>query len=228
MFRSIIYQPLYNSFILLAAWLPFFDAGTIVIIFTFLVRIILYPLSKKAYLSQIEMRKLQPKLEAIKAKHGNDKEAQAKKLMEAYKESKTNPFSGILVMFLQIPVILALYYILVSSGLPNVNESLIYSFTPHPGSIVMSFLGFDLLSDKNAVLALLAGLTSYLQIHFSSISQGTLPSGGNNALARMMKIQMKVMFPIIAFVISWQIGGVVGLYWTATNVFSILQDVYLK
>lgn len=226
MFHSFIYQPLYNLFVLLAVWLPFLDAGMIVILFTFIVRIILFPLSKKAFLSQIEMRKLQPKLEEVKKKYADNKEEQARKLMEAYKESKTNPFSGILVLFLQIPVILALYYILIRAGLPNVDANLLYGFVSSPNTINMTFFGFSLLSHKNVFFALLAGITSYIQIHISSANQP--PISSNEALARMMKIQMKVMFPIIAFIISWQISGVVGLYWTASNIFTILQDLYLK
>ncbi|MFZ3020423.1 MAG: YidC/Oxa1 family membrane protein insertase, partial [Minisyncoccia bacterium] len=97
MFHTIVYQPLYNIFILLADWLPFLDAGMLVILFTVIIRIILFPLSKKAYMSQLEMKKLQPKLDEIRSKYANEKDIQAKKIMEAYKEAKANPFSGILV-----------------------------------------------------------------------------------------------------------------------------------
>ncbi len=226
MFHSFIYQPLYNLFILLSNWLPFFDAGMIVILFTLIVKTILFPLSKKAYLSQIEMRKLQPKLEEVKRKYKDNKEEQARKLMEAYKEAKTNPFSGILVLIIQIPVILALYYILIKAGLPQVDMSLLYNFIPNPGTIDMTFFGFSLLTQKNIVLALLAGITSYIQIKIATANQPAI--GGNEALAKMMKIQMKVMFPILAFVVSWQISGVVGLYWATSNVFTIVQDLYLN
>ncbi len=227
MFHTIVYQPLYNLFILLADWLPFLDAGMLVILFTVIIKIILFPLSKKAYLSQIEMKKLQPKLDEIRAKHADEKDVQAKKIMEAYKEAKSNPFSGILVMFLQIPFIFGLYYILIRSGLPNVNAGLLYSFTPHPGPIEMSFLGTGLLTHKNIILSLLAGVTSFLQIHLSAATQN-MSKAGNETMARIMKIQMKVMFPAIAFLISWQISGVVGLYWTTTNIFTILQELYLR
>ncbi len=227
MFHTIVYQPLYNIFILLAGWLPFFDAGMIVILFTVIIRAVMFPLSKKAYLSQIEMKKLQPKLDEIKNKYPNEKDVQAKKIMEAYKEAKTNPFSGILVMILQIPFIFGLYYILIQSGLPNVNDDLLYGFTPNIGSIEMSFLGAALLTKKNIILSLLAGITSFFQIHLSFATQN-MPKSENETMARIMKVQMKVMFPIIAFIISWQISGVVGLYWTTTNLFTILQELYLK
>ncbi len=226
MFRTLISQPLYNIFILLADLFPALDAGFLVIIFTFIVRLILFPLSKKAYRSQMEMKRLQPKMEAIKAEYPNDKEMQAKKIMEVYSESKTNPFSGIVVLFLQIPIIFGLYYILVQSGLPVINADLLYSFIPYPAAIDMSFLGLAVLTEKSLVLAILAGITSYIQIHLSSAAQDI--GGKNEALARMMKIQMRVIFPILAFVVSWQISGVVGLYWTTSNILTIIQDLYLK
>lgn len=227
MFHTFVYQPLYNLFILLADWLPFLDAGMLVILFTLIIRFILFPMSKKAYLSQIEMRKIQPKINEIKKKYSNEKDVQAKKIMEVYSQSKTNPFSGILVMFLQIPIIFGLYYILIRSGLPEINTGLLYSFIPKPEPINMTFLGVQLLTHKNLVLSLLAGVTSFLQIHLSS-ANASMPSSGNEAMAKMMKIQMRIMFPIIAFIVSWQISGVVGLYWTATNIFTILQDLYLS
>jgi len=227
MFHTIIYQPLYNTFILLADWLPFLDAGMLVILFTAIIRVVLFPLSKKAYISQIEMKKLQPELDEIRKKYADEKDVQAKKIMEAYKNAKANPFSGILVMFLQIPVIFGLYYILIRSGLPNINMDLLYSFTPKPGPIAMTFLGTGLLTHKNIILSLLAGITSFLQIHWSSATQNMNQSGGE-MMARIMKIQMKVVFPFIAFLISWQISGVVGLYWTTSNIFTILQDLYLR
>jgi YidC/Oxa1 family membrane protein insertase len=220
MFNTIIYQPLYNLFIFLAA-------GMIVILFTVIIRVVLYPFSKKAYLSQLEMKKLQPKLDEIRKKYANEKDIQAKKIMEAYSEAKANPFSGILVLFLQIPVIFGLYYILIRSGLPNVNLALLYSFTPRPGPIAMTFFGTTLLTHKNIILSLCAGITSFFQIHLSSANQN-IAKAGNEAMARIMKIQMKVMFPLVAFFISWQISGVVGLYWTTTNLFTILQDLYLR
>ncbi|MFZ3020029.1 MAG: YidC/Oxa1 family membrane protein insertase, partial [Minisyncoccia bacterium] len=131
------------------------------------------------------------------------------------------------VMLLQIPFIFGLYYILIRSGLPNVNPELLYGFTPNLGVIEMTFLGTGLLTQRNIILSLCAGLTSYFQIHLSSATQN-MPTSGNETMAKIMKIQMKVMFPAIAFIISWQISGVVGLYWTTTNLFTILQELYLK
>ncbi len=225
MFKTFIHQPLYNIFISLANLLPFLDAGGIIILFTLIVRVILFPLSKKAFISQIEMKKIQPKIDEIKKKFSNEKEIQAKKIMEAYSESKTNPFSGILVLFIQIPIIFGLYYTLIKSGLPEINAGFLYEIVSNPGPIGLTIFGIPLVSNGNVIIALLAGITSYIQIHLSSLNQ---PQLGNEMMAKMMKIQMRVMFPIIAFIVSWQIGGVIGIYWTASNIFTILQDLYFR
>src|SRR4051812_38944032 len=111
LYHTFFFDPLYNALILLFKLLPWADAGLVVIILTTLVRLILFPLSRKAVLTQVRMNEVAPELEKIKEKYKDKPEEQAKKTLELYREKKINPFSGILVILIQLPVIFALYRI---------------------------------------------------------------------------------------------------------------------
>ena len=226
-FKTIIYIPLYNLLILIAFLLPNHDAGVAIVLLTLFVKIITYPLSKKAAIAQLEMKKHDPELREIKEKYKDSKEKQAVEIMAFYKKYKINPFSSIFMILLQIPIIYSLYHIFLHSGLPVVNLEPLYSFIPHPEYISMNFLGFINVSSKNLVLAILAGASSYFQIK-NSAPTPVSSSSSSPDFATMMSTQMKYTFPIIVLFISWSISGAVALYWLASNLFSIAQDYYIK
>lgn len=224
--KTIIYIPLYNFLIFLIA-VTNIDAGLAAVILTVLVKIILYPSSKKATLAQLKMKEHERELQEIKEKY-KDKETQALKTMEFYKKYQINPLSSIGTLLIQIPIIYSLYHIFLKSGLPTINTSLLYSFTKVPEVISMNFLGLFDVSNKSPVLAFLAAFSGFLQMHFSQqgVSQKTSQNSGD--LSQMMAKQMKFTLPIVIFIVSWQISGVVALYWFTSNVVSIIQDYYVK
>jgi YidC/Oxa1 family membrane protein insertase len=228
LYHTFFFDPLYNFLVILFNLFPWLDAGLMVILLTLVVRLAIYPLSKKAILTQVKMSQIAPALEEIKSKYKDKPEEQAKKTLELYRENKVNPFSGILVILIQIPLIFALYQIFLH--FPEVRSDLLYSFVSLPGEISTSFLGLlDDLTQRNAVIAFLAALSTYLQFKISSQFQKT-PTGnsfGDN-LARSMQMQMRYVFPVIVFFISYRISAVIALYWLTTNLFSVAQEVYIK
>jgi YidC/Oxa1 family membrane protein insertase len=229
-FHVAFYQPLYNGLIFLMDILPWFDAGVIVVLFTILVKFILFPLSKQAVITQIRMKEIEPQLKAIKEKYKDNSQEQAKKTMEMYKEKKVNPFSGVFVVLLQLPIIFALYYIFLRSGLPSIDGNLLYSFIPHPNTVNMSFLGLINITQKSLFLAFLAGISSFFQAKLAApvvAPKKDNPSFSDD-LARGMSMQMRYVLPIIVFFISYKISGVVALYWFTSNVFTIIQERYLR
>lgn len=225
--KTIIYIPLYNILILILN-VPYVDAGVATVMLTILVKIILYPISKKSIITQIKMKEKSAELMEIKEKY-KDKQEQALKTMEFYKSNNINPFSSILMLFIQIPIIYSLYHIFFKSGLPQINTEMLYSFVKIPETVSMNFLGLLDISEQSLILAILAAVTSYIQMHLSSPS---LPQAQNKSdtpnLSTMMASQMKYTMPVIVFFISWQISGVVALYWFVSNVVGILQDLYVK
>ena len=232
-FKTIIYTPLYNILILLLniSWV---DAGIATVILTLLVKLVLYPLSKKATVTQARMKEKEGELNAIKDKY-KDKQEQAVKTMEFYRVNKINPFSSILTVLIQIPIIFSLYYIFFQSGLPSIHTDLLYSFVKVPESVSMIFLGMFDLSQKSVVLALLAAATSFWQMHLASkdIDNKNKPATavtpvGKEDFAKMMTKQMKYTMPLVVFFISWKIASIVALYWLVSNLAGIAQDVYVR
>lgn len=225
-YHLFFFDPLYNTLITLFKITPWMSAGVAVVILTVLVRLILYPLSRKAVVTQAKMAEAGPKLEEIKEKYKDKPEEQAKRTLAFYKEQGINPFSGILVIIIQLPIIIALYQIFLH--FPEVNMTYIYSFVQAPLSIDTTFLGVDI-TGKSLTLAFLAGLSTFVQLYVSTKYQSA-PKGnslGDN-LARSMQSQAKYVFPVIMFFIAYQVSGVIGLYFFTTNVFSIGQEIFVR
>lgn len=226
-YHTFFFDPLYNALVLLFRVLPWADAGVIIILLTILVRLIMFPLSRKAVLTQVKMAAIAPDLAKIKEQYRDNAEEQARRTLALYKEKGVNPFSGIFVIIIQIPIILALYRIFLH--FPEVNTSLLYSFVTAPEYANTTLFGFLDLVTKSIPLALLAAASTFFQLRISTKGQ-TQPKGdsfGDN-LARSMQTQMKYFFPVIVFFISYNISGVIALYWLTTNLFSIGQELFVR
>lgn len=229
-FTVVFYQPLYNGLVFLFDILPWANAGIVIILFTIVVKLILFPLSMKATYAQMEMKEIEGDLKVIKEKYKNNKEEQTLKTVALYKEKNINPFAGFFVLLLQLPIIIALYQIFLKSGLPTIKTDLLYRLVSAPASINMSFLWLSDIATKSVVLAVIAGLTTYFQIKYSTPTD-ILSDGEKNKQADMMKMfqtQMKYFFPVLVFFISWSISAAVSLYWITSNVFQIGQEMYMR
>ncbi|MFA5792023.1 MAG: YidC/Oxa1 family membrane protein insertase [Candidatus Paceibacterota bacterium] len=228
--NTVLYQPLLNALAFLVSIVPGGDLGIAVIILTILVKIILFPLSQKSIESQAQMNILAPELNKIKIS-GVSKEEQARLTFELYKTHKTNPFSGCLLVLIQIPIIFALYYVFFK-GI-NFESGLLYSFIHVPENINMIFLGVVDITKKSLILAILAGISQYLQAHY--MPKPTTPSGNANSpssfsesFTKSMHMQMKFVFPFVVAFIAYSISGAVALYWIVSNLFMVGQQIYIK
>lgn len=207
------------------------DVGFAIIILTILVKLILFPLSKKSIKSQIVMKELAPLLKKIKIDFPN-KEEQAKKTFALYKEYKINPFSGLLLVLVQLPVIFALYYVFLR-GL-GVEAGPLYSFVSSPVAMHTMFLGLVDLHSHSLVLAILAGVSQFLQGYFAS----PLPKKDPNEkkenqtfqeqLSDSMAINVKYVLPIFIGFIAYQFSAAVALYWVTSNIFTVFQEMYVR
>lgn len=229
-FFTIFYRPLYNALVFSIGAVPGANLGLAIILLTLVVRGVLLPFSHKSVVSQAKMRALAPGLEDIKEKYKDDKQEQARKTMELYKEHGINPFSGCIVVLLQLPFLFALYYVF-SKGLHSLNADILYSFVHLPVMINMSFLGI-VLSQKSVLLAAIAAIAQYFQIKLSvpptpPQKEGVAPSFKDD-FARSFSGQMKYMLPIIVFGVSYSISAAVALYWATSNLFSICHELYVK
>jgi YidC/Oxa1 family membrane protein insertase len=219
--NSILYKPLLGALSFLVSIIPGGDVGVAVILLTIIVKTILFPLSQRSIESQIKMNLLAPELKKIK-ESGASKEEQAKQTFELYKHHKTNPFSGCLLVLIQIPIIFALYYVF----LKGINL----------GSGNMVFLGLVNIGQKSIVLAILAGISQYFQAVMmpkpstlpSSLTQAKNSESFQDSLNKSMQTQMKYVFPFIVTFIAYRVSGAVALYWITSNIFAIGQQIYAK
>jgi YidC/Oxa1 family membrane protein insertase len=109
MFTTLIVQPIFNLLVLIYAILPGHNVGLAIILFTIVVRLLMWPLVKKQLHQVKVMRKIQPELKRVKEQTKGDKRREQLLMMELYKERGINPFGSIGVLLLQIPILLGLY-----------------------------------------------------------------------------------------------------------------------
>ena len=223
-------NPLYNALIVFVDIIPGGDVGLAVIVLTLLVRVILFPLSQKSSRTQLVMKRIQPAVEALKKKFKDNPQAQAKETMALYKKEGVNPFAGFLVILIQLPIIFGLYFIFLRGGLPTINLEILYSFVPVPEAVDMQFLGFVDIAAKNVVLALLTGITQFIQINLVSpkLEKRKKDAGMKDDMMRSMQLQMKYVMPVIVAIIAYTLPATIGLYWTTSNLFMIAQELYIR
>jgi len=226
LWNIVIYQPIYNALIFIAQHITGENVGLAVIVLTIVIRLILFPLSRKSIVGQYKMRALEPKLQAIK-NQGLSKEAEAQATFALYKDEKINPFSGCLYIVIQLPILLALS-LCFTHGI--IQPTHLYKFLS-TANLQNTFLGFIDLTKPFFWLALLAGITQAVQAFL--VPQPTPPgrSGDNNMqnqLAKSLAVQTKYVLPVLIVVIASRLASAVSLYWAVANIFSVLQELYLR
>src|SRR3972149_4266498 len=222
LFNTVLFEPLHNALAFLVAIIPGGDIGLAIIILTIIVKLILYPLTKRSIDSNRKMKLLEPEL-------AKKKEEQAKKTFELYKQNKINPFAGCLIILIQLPIIIALYYVFLK-GLDFSSESL-YSFVTAPTIIKTQFLGLVDMGSKSLILAILAGITQYLQTALSmpkTKKEAKKDDSFSGSLKRSMDLQMRYFLPLFIGFVAFQVQAAVALYWVTSNIFTIGQELYAR
>ena len=221
LYNDIIYRPLLNLLVFFYNIIPGHDIGVVIILLTLLIRLALAPSFHKSLKSQKAMNDLQPKLTELREKHKDNKEAQAKAMMELYKEHKINPLSSCLPLLVQLPFLIALYQVF-SKALNN-NLAGFYTFVKHPGSIDPKFLGLVDLSLPSIALGVIAGLAQFWQ------SKLMMPksSPGQDATAKIMSMQTTYVLPVISVIIAIKLPAGLPLYWIVTTLFAVAQQYYI-
>jgi YidC/Oxa1 family membrane protein insertase len=224
-FNIALYKPLFNSLVVLYNNIPGHDLGIAIILLTFIIRVILYPLSLKAVKSQTALQKLQPKMKEIQAKFKNDKEKQAKETLELYKQEKINPFSGLLLALIQLPILIALYRVF-WTGLNPSELSNLYSFVFNPVKINFIFLHVLDLSKPSMYMAVVAGVLQFFQTKMLLPKEQKV-SGKVSEFSDIMQKQMTYFFPFFTIIILLGLPSALGLYWVASSIFAIAQQYFI-
>ncbi|MEZ0121421.1 MAG: membrane protein insertase YidC [Candidatus Reddybacter sp.] len=173
--------------------------GWSIIFLTFVVKLLFFPLSAASYKSMARMRKLQPEMARLKELYGDDRQKMSQEMMAFYKKEKVNPMGGCLPMLIQMPVFIALYWVL--------NESVELRHTP------FIFWLTDLSQkDPYYVLPVLNGISMF-------VLQTLQPAPPDPMQAKVMRL-MPVAF---SFFFMFFPAGLV-LYWTVNSILSIAQQ----
>jgi YidC/Oxa1 family membrane protein insertase len=231
LFHTVLYEPIFNLLIFLYEIIPGSDIGFAIIALTIMIKLALWPFMSKSIRSQKAMQELQPKIEDLKDKHKDDKEALAKAMMELYQEEKVNPLSSCLPVLVQLPILIALYRVLLN-GFGEETLAFLYPFIENPGIINYTFLGVLDLSTPSIYLAVLAGYFQFMQTRMlisrrpPKQVRGSKGAKDENMLASMNKSMMFFM-PIITVVIGSSLPAGLTLYWVTVNIVSIIQQQFV-
>jgi YidC/Oxa1 family membrane protein insertase len=233
--HTFFFDPIYNSLVFFIDVLPSGDVGIAIILTVVVVKVVLLPVSLKAARTQRVMQEMEPKMNEIKEKFKDNREEQARQTLALFQENKVNPYSSILLLFIQIPIIIALYFAVYRGGgvpLPAINTELLYAFIPTPETVSMLFFGMMDITQKSAVLALFAAVTQF--IHTKMSLPKIAPRDPSKAATfkddfnRSLQLQMRYMLPVIIFIAAYTISAAIALYFTVSNIMSILQEYVVR
>lgn len=173
--------------------------GWAIVIFTILLKLALFPLSASGYKGMAQMRALSPRLQKMKEIYGDDRQKLHQAMADLYKKEKVNPLGGCMPILLQIPVFIALYYVLIAA-------------VEMRGAPWLGWITDLSAPDPFYVLPILMGITSIIQVKLNP----TPPDPLQAKIMMAMPIAFSVMFVFFA-------SGLV-LYWLISNILSIAQQ----
>jgi len=228
LYNLVFFEPLLNGLALLIKYLPLHSMGLAIIILTLAVRFVILPFTHKSTVTQIKMKKLEPELREIKNAHKNDSQAQAKKTRELYKRHGINPVAGILTLFIQIPIIFALYKVFL--GGTTFDPAHLYSFVAVPDFVSVKFLGLIDVTQKSYIMPVLAALTQFYQMKLAipPIKKQDMGNTFKDSLAKSMNVQMRYVMPFFIFFIGLKLSSGISLYWTTMNIFAIVHEAIVR
>ncbi len=223
LYQTIFYRPILNVLLYFYQTIAFHDFGIAIILVTILIRLVLFPLFHKSVKNQMQMQRLQPKMKKIQEIHKDDREKQAQALTDLYKEHGVNPFLSILLLIVQLPIMIALYWVVRLVGTGNLAG--VYPFLSAP-QVNVFFLGHINLASTSIMLLVLAALSQYFQAKLAiwrDPSNRSAPSSAEKIARNMMYVG-----PVMTMVVFWSLPSGVDLYWLVTSIFSIFQQVLVN
>ncbi len=234
MWETYIIEPMLNTLLWIYTILGQ-NFGLAIIVFTILVRLILYPITAKQQESGKAMQELQQSKEwkEIQKKHKDDKEKLAAAQMKLYQEKGVSPFGSCLPSLIQFPIIIGLYQAVIraladtplplltlsKSLYPIINAS---KLIPLNSKFLWMDLGqperLQVLGIGIPVLAILVVVTTYLQTKLMAI-----PTGGDNAQAAQMTGMMNLYMPLMLGYFAYAYAAGLALYFVTSNLMTIIQ-----
>lgn len=227
LYNTFLYQPIFNLLVFLYNTIGFQDIGIAIVILTVLIKIILYPLSVKSIKAQKALQELQPKMEELKRKYKGNQQELGKAMMELYKKEKISPASSCLPLIIQMPFLIAVYQVF-RNGFKVESLDILYSFVNNPGSINPIAFGFIDFSERNIVLAILAGAAQFWSSKMLvAKKQPKNTAAKEEGMAAAMNKQMLYVMPAITIFIGISLPGGLTFYWFLTTLLMAFQQLYI-
>ncbi len=177
--------------------------GLAIVIMTIIVKLLLYPLTKKQIESTKSMMEIQPKMKAIQEKYKNDKERLNMELANLYKNEGVNPLAGCLPLIVQMPIMIGIFY-----GIRD------FHYAGSSGFLWMESISVP---DPTYILPVLSAVTTFIQ------SKQTMPDTGN----AQNKIMLYFM-PLFIGYISLEFPAGLVIYWVVMNIMQIAQQAMMN
>lgn len=208
------------------------DYGYSIIVFTIITKLLLLPINIKQTESTKRMNEINPKMKEIQEKYKHDKEKMNQKLIELYKEHNYNPASGCLPLIIQMPILLALFYVIrepikyvfLDAG---VYEGIAKNFwwladlgKPEMATTVIRVAGFGL-----PILSILSAVTTYYQMKMVSPQKSKTEKGKSDQVQQTQSMMTNIM-PIMFGWITINVPSGLALYWVVGNIFTIIQQSF--
>ncbi|MBQ1421954.1 MAG: YidC/Oxa1 family membrane protein insertase [Firmicutes bacterium] len=195
--------------------------GIAVLIITIIVKACLYPVYAKQMKSSMKMSKLQPKIQELQQKYGNDRETYSEKVQELYKSEGASMYGGCLPMIIQMFVIMGLFALFRNPMTYMTDENMLYA-------IHENFLWIpDLAQPDKWILPIAAGAATFISYSMSSSQQmqSQLAGGGNAKQGNMMTKMMKYFFPIMILWFARTYPAGLAIYWFGSQVIQIFYNL---
>lgn len=232
--HTFFFDPVYNSLVFFIDVLPGGDVGLAIVCTVVFIKVLMLPLSIKVTKMQVVMREIEPRLRELKETI-KDRQEQAQAMLAIYKEKGINPLSSILLLFIQFPIIIAIYLAVSTGGgvqLPDINTALLYSFIPSPADVSMMMVGIFDITTRSLPLALLAGITMFIQVR---LTMPALEPRAKDAVpnfkedfTRSMQLQMRYVMPVIITVFAYILASAIALYFVVSNLVAIAQELVVR
>ncbi len=237
---TFFYQPIYNSLIYITSFMPGHNLGLAIIALTVLLRLILFIPSQRGLESQRKLQELQPRIKKLQEKYKDNQQKIAQETFALYKEYKVNPFGSCLPLLIQLPILIALFWV-IQTGLNPDNIHLLYE--PLKGfdlsQINSTFLGLNLQQREIFILPLIVAALQFGQMKLA-LSKKKKPEekekskkmdkkGPQTGKEMQMASEMMVyVLPVMIALFTASVPSGVGIYWGTSTLFGIGQQLYVN
>ncbi|MCP5007670.1 MAG: membrane protein insertase YidC, partial [Planctomycetes bacterium] len=196
--------------------------GVAILLLTLLVKLVLFPLTRKSQMSMFKMQQLQPLIGQLKEKYKGDKQKMGQEQMKLFKEQGVNPMSGCLPIVFQMPVFFALFRTLQLSF--EMRQTPFVSWINDlsmPDTLMQLSFSMPFLGDGVNVLPVVMGIASFVQMKL------TPKTGGDDPQAKMQQKMMQIM-PLVFPLILYKFPSGLTLYWTTSTLISICEQIFIR